>query len=549
MRYDIDPDEILLDSQNLPDFDMQQFEGRLEAPISKSSVWFLGVACAVAMSFFIYNAFSLQVVKGSEYASRSETNRLRQIPYFAERGAVTDRNGVELAWNDPDRTFIDIPGFSHLVGYVGYPSQDDIDSGTYFPDEMVGRAGAERVYNYILRGTNGVKIVEEDVSGTILSGSVFRASLPGNKVVLSVDADIQSSLYSIIKSFAAERGFEGGAGVMMDVRTGEIIALTSYPEFDQQILSDGSDRQAVADMVTDTRKPFLDRGVPGVYTPGSIVKPFVAIGALAEKVITPEKTIFSAGKIEVPNPYNPGEKTVFKDWKAHGAVDMRHAIAVSSDVYFYEVGGGFEQQKGLGIRAIDTYMKKFGIGEKTGIELDGEAEGTIPSPEWKEKMFDGEKWVLGNTYHTAIGQYGFQVTPLQMVRAFAGMATGKLVQPTILKTEIPKQETPIDLPQEYFKVVREGMRLSAQIGTASGLNTSAVKIAAKTGTAELGIKKLMVNSWVTGFFPYENPHYAFVVVMEKGPVTNTVGATAVMRRLVDWIEVNDPKYFAADTLN
>lgn len=161
------------------------------------------------------------------------------------------------------------------------------------------------------------------------------------------------------------------------------------------------------------------------------MKPFFAYAALAEKIITPEQNIYSSGQLVIENKYD-GPDTVFKDWRAHRYVDMRKAIAQSSDEYFYQIGGGYKEQKGLGIARLNTYAKKFGFASTTGIDLPGEEFGVIPSPEWKKKVFD-EEWLLGNTYHSSIGQYGFQLTPLELVRAVSAIANGGyLVTPHIL---------------------------------------------------------------------------------------------------------------------
>lgn len=184
-----------------------------------------------------------------------------------------------------------------------------------------------------------------------------------------------------------EKGFSGGAGIIIDVTTGEIIALVGVSGFDPNILSSGSDSKAIAAYSADVQNPFLNRAIGGRYTPGSIIKPFIAIGALATGVVTPEKQFFSDGALRVPNPYNPDKPTVFKDWKAHGWVDMRQAIAVSSNVYFMTIGGGFGDQKGLGIENIGKYTSMFGIGSKTGIDISGEVDGLIPSKAWKQKLF------------------------------------------------------------------------------------------------------------------------------------------------------------------
>ena len=213
-------------------------------------------------------------------------------------------------------------------------------------------------------------------------------------------------------------------------------------------------------------------------------------------------------------------------------------------MYFYEVGGGYKnEQKGLGISNIKKYSELFGLGSTTGIILGNEATGVIPDPEWKAANFNGEPWRLGDTYHTAVGQYGFQVTPIQMVRAVAALANnGTLLVPQILKDAAPEVTSTVSIRPENFKIVKEGMREGVLAGTASALAFPNVTVAAKTGTAELGAAKQYVNSWTTGFFPYEDPQYAFAVVMERGPVTNTVGASFIMRQVIDWMRTNRPEY-------
>ena len=175
-----------------------------------------------------------------------------------------------------------------------------------------------------------------------------------------------------------------------------------------------------------------------------------------------------------------------------------------------------------------------------------EATGVIPDPAWKEKNFNGEMWRVGDTYNTAIGQYGVQITPIQAVVALSAIANGgTLLTPSILftSTSTIAKGTKVPIDQGNFKVVQEGMRQGVtEGGTAAGLNTSGVDVAGKTGTAELGTRKQFVNSWVIGFFPYEKPKYAFAVVMEKGPVKNLLGGTYVMRTLLDWMAVNTPEY-------
>lgn len=566
---EIAPDEILLDSTNIPRYDTAQMEGRLEKPISRAALYSVGGMFAVVAIVFVAQAWNLQIAKGEEYRERSERNMLRPIPIFAGRGVITDRNGTLLAWNAPydldatsdeiadgsaakafspedsvaRRQYATSTGLSHVLGYVQYPSKDK--NGFYYQNDFEGVAGAEKYFQSALQGVNGSRLVEIDARNNIVSQNVVRPAEQGKEVKLSIDARLQSTLFENIKSVADSVGFAGGAGIIMDVRTGEIIALTSYPEYSSQVMSDRKDAEAVRALLNDKNLPFLNRAVDGLYTPGSVVKPFVALGALNEGIIAADTNIHTTGSISIPNPYDSTKATVFRDWKNHGTVNMRSAIAVSSDVYFYIIGGGFKDQKGLGIQKIDKYLKMFGFGELMPESFAQGKAGTIPTPEWKKETFD-EDWYLGNTYHTAIGQYGFQVTPIQMVRAIAAIANGgKLLVPSIAAGSEPSVEKDLsdEISQNYFKVVREGMRMGAIDGTAKALNVPYVEVAAKTGTAELGVSKDMVNSWVTGFWPYQEPKYAFVVMMEKGSVHNLIGAAAVMRQQLDWMNQHAKEYF------
>jgi penicillin-binding protein 2 len=258
------------------------------------------------------------------------------------------------------------------------------------------------------------------------------------------------------------------------------------------------------------------------------------MGVLDQKVIDPLTQILSTGSISVPNPYDKNKPTIFNDWRANGWTDLRHALAVSSDVYFYEVGGGYGAQKGLGVDGIEKYTRLFGFGTTTGVDFPGEQDGTIPDPAWKAENFSGEPWRIGDTYNTAIGQYGFQVTPIQAVRAVAAIAnSGALLTPTFLKNDVTRPVSHVSLDPSYFQIVREGMRLCVTVGTCTALNVPYLDIAAKTGTAQLGVSKDLVNSWVIGFWPADKPHYAFAVVMERASKTNQFGAALVIRQLLD----------------
>ena len=563
-KYDfgIDPDEVLLDATNISQLNTDQMEGRIERPVTTGTFIGFSVVLVIIVCIFIVRVWQLQVVKGDEYYAQSIVNKLDATIIFAERGTISDRNGELIAWNVastaststtttvgvlaeyPLRQYTSRPGAAHVLGYVSYPKQDA--SGNYFQEEYEGVGGIEEYYDVLLQGANGAHIVETTATGEEVSRSVIQPAQAGVDVMLTIDIGVQEALHTSIANLAEERGFTGGAGVVMDVTNGEVLALTSYPEFDSQVMTDGDNQDAIATFLTDEAHYFLNRAVSGLYAPGSTMKPFVTVGALALGVVSPTKQFLSTGELVVPNPFNPDLPTIFKDWKAHGWVDARRALAVSSNVYFYIVGGGFGNQKGIGIANIEKYVRLFGFGSETGIDFGTEKIGTIPNPEWKEKHFPDDPWRVGDTYNTAIGQYGFQVTPLQLVRGIGAIANnGILVTPHVVAgAPQAKEQQRTRVDEDVLQIVREGMWAAIhEEGTTRALNVPYVEIAGKTGTAQIGFTKQRVNSSVVGFFPYDDPRFAFVIIMENGPVENLYGAVGAMRGVVDWMQLNTPTYF------
>lgn len=556
---EIDPEDIFLDSSNLPALDDGRLEGRVERPISRTALISVGVLFVSVVTAFAARALELQVVKGSIYADISRENRIERNVVFAPRGVIYDRTETRLAWNDiasesasttevgkgapPIRRYAPLSGLSHVLGFVRYPKADA--SGSWWREEYTGVSGAEYVFDGLLQGVNGSVLQETDARGDIVRQDLVEPERAGTDITLSIDAEVQHKLYQLLSTHAAQNRFEGGAAIIMDVRTGELLALTSFPEYNNALFAEG-DTAAVRAASTDARTPLLNRAISGLYTPGSIVKPIFAAAALAENLISPEKQILSTGALIVPNPYDPEKPSIFRDWKEHGLVNMREAIAVSSDEYFYTIGGGFGGQAGLGIAKIDDYARRFGLGEFTGTALLGEAEGIIPTPEWKEKVFNGDPWRVGDTYITAIGQYGFQITPIQAVRFVAAIANGgELLVPHLL-LGAEKEATPVGIAPEDMKVVQEGMRMAVSSykadRTARALDMPGISIAGKTGTAQLGNKNQWMNSWVVGYWPYENPHYAFAVVLEKAPANTLSGASPAMRPFFEWLMTEKPEY-------
>ncbi len=547
---EISPDEIFLDAKNVPQFNQDTFEGRLEKPVSSKVVATVGVIITLFIATGLVKSFSLQVLHGEEFVQKSENNRIISTPLFGSRGIMYDRNGMALIRNVGTTTHIEIAkreyapldGMAPLIGFVSYPKKDK--SGRYWQTEYVGLDGLEKKYNDVLSGVNGKRIVQVDALGETTDIHVTEEPEDGTNLTLTIDAELQDASYAVLQQAMQEGGFKGGAAIVIDIDTGELLTLVSAPSFPLYTLNTEEGAKKLIEAQTDDTKPFLNRAISGLYSPGSTVKPFMALAALQEDVISPLKQIESKGFITVKNPYG-GPDTIFRDWKAHGYTDMRAAIAVSSDVYFYTIGGGVGDQKGLGIQKIDEYLKKFGFAETTGIDLPGESTGLIPTPDWKLKTFD-EEWRLGNTYHTSIGQYGSQVTPIQLVRSIASIANGgRLIVPHLVQTITPrvsKTETKYAVSKEDLQVIREGMRQTVVSGSSPVLQQVGFSVAAKSGTAEIGIRKGRVNSWMTGFFPYQNPRYAFVVVLENGPVDTVFGAGKTSRDILQWIAQNRPQY-------
>ena len=567
---EIAPDEIFLDSSNLPGHEMNSFEGRVERPVSPRAIFAVSVAFLAIAIIFGGRAFVLQVAQGATYAEISRNNTLESWPLFSARGLIFDRTGRQLAWNEAPlsseivdgesvatstqsiatttpyalRKYIEDPGFSVLLGFLRYPKADK--SGAWWRKEYTGIAGVELQYDEALSGINGSKMLERDAMQTIVQENITTPPESGQPLHLSIDADVQTHLYKVLSEHARGNRFVGGAAAIMDVQTGELLALVSFPEYDNQAFTDG-DSSAIAEASQNKATPMLDRAVSGLYAPGSIVKPIFAAAALNEHIISPDKQIESIGAITIPNPYDPEHPSIFRDWRVHGWVDMRTALAVSSDEYFYTIGGGYGGQQGLGIARIDEYSRRFGLGEKTGIKMPSEQSGTIPTPEWKAKVFGpDDPWRIGDTYHTAIGQYGFQITPLQAVRFTAAVANGgKLLTPQLIASSTSPTTT-VGISDADLQIVREGMRMAVTStrddATVKSLNIAGIAIAAKTGTAQIGAHNEYMNSWSVGFWPADHPRFAYAVVLERAPAGTASGAAPGMNPFFYWLIANHPEY-------
>lgn len=541
---EIAPDEIFLDASNAPAFDRARFEGRLEKPLSHGTFLYLTALLTLLFVVLIVRSWNLQITNGSVFAAESAHNSLEVRTLFAPRGVITDINGIVVAENaeKEDGSILrryPFPSLSQIIGYVSYPKKDA--NGVYYDTSETGISGLEAEYDAFLVGKNGQLLTETDALGRVRSEGLIVPAENGGTLQLSIDANLQKLFSRAIANIAGTQHFIAGAGVILSVDSGAVRAITSYPSYDPNVMSSGGPASVIDSYNANPGRPFLDHAIQGVYIPGSIVKPLVASGALTDGIITPNTIIDDPGFISIPDPYHPGKEFIYKGWRALGPVDVKNAIAWSSDIFFYTVGGGFKSQKGLGIDRLDYWYQQFGLGSATGIDLSGEANGLIPTPVWKKETFN-EPWYLGDTYFTAIGQYSVQVTPIQMARAIAAVANGgKLFTPTLLANQTP-HFTIVPANSAALAVVREGMRQSVTSALASAINMPYVSVAAKTGTAQTGTRNQYDNSWVVGFFPYEHPQYAFAVVLERGPEGAGEQAVNVMQEFFNSLYVVNSPY-------
>ncbi len=436
--------------------------------------------------------------------------------------------------------------FSHLLGFLGKVSSSDLKSDSFYtPLNFIGKAGLEMQYENKLRGKPGKTAVIVDSDNTVLNILTAEEPTPGNNLILSIDKDLQRILTDALKAKMADTGSPAAAAVVMNPKSGEILSLVSLPSFDNNIFNSDLSDKKYSTLASDKRKPFFNRAISGAYASGSTIKPFMAAAALNENIVSPDYQVDDTlGYITIPNQYNPDISYIFHDWKAHGFVDIRRALAVSANVYFYVIGGGYKNIKGLGIDRIDKYLKLFGFGSPLGIDLPGETGGLVPSPEWK-KLVKKENWFTGDTYNVSIGQGDVLVTPLQLAAAISVIANdGTLYKPRIVskitdadghtikefKIEIIRNS---NIDKEKLQIVRDGMRGAVTEGSAYLLNDLPIKTAGKTGTAQVTNTFRKTNAWFTGFAPYDNPEIALAIIIE-GAGEGSSAAVPVAKKVFEW---------------
>lgn len=443
--------------------------------------------------------------------------------------------GVSL-FQTMHRKYADSLIFSHVMGYEGKIHKDElVEHPEYLLTDSIGKQGIERSYEQSLRGTHGFRQVEVDALGHVRKEFGAVASVPGNDLILHIDAELQKTMFDSLQSFIEKKGIKKAAAIAIDPRNGAVRGLVSVPSYDNNMFADGISAEEYRTIADDPAQPLFNRAISGAYPPGSTLKPVIAAAALAEGVIGESTQIESRGGISVG-------RFFFGDWKVHGYTDIRRALAVSSDVFFYSVGGGYGGIRGLGMEIMKRYELLFGYGGKTGIDLPGEEEGLIPDPVWKQSKI-GERWYIGDDYHASIGQGFVTATPLQIVNSIAAIANGGTLYAPRLVSQIRSVDGKVTtvpphtlrenfIDKNILRIVREGMRLTVTEGTAQALKSLPVAVAGKTGTAQFGTQK-KTHGWFVSFAPYESPELAMIVLVEDQDEEG-YNAVPVTQEVYDW---------------
>jgi len=538
-------------------------------------------AAALILVFFV-RLFTLQIFEGAKNLQRSEGNRISFVKIQPPRGVIYDSNGKILARNkavfelvkngkseiiDKEkaltlesqglakeeplegelgqirlglvREYPQGASFSHLLGYISEISADELKKPIFYgyaPGEKIGRLGIEQTYQESLRGEAGRKLVEVNAQGDLVDILGKEEEKAGKNLVLSIDSDLQHKIDEEMQRVFSKIGSRGAAAIAQNPKSGEILALLSYPGFDDNIFSGALSQKLLDTLNQDPGKPFLNRATLGVYPPGSIFKLVTALAGLESGKINKDTQFEDTGEIFL------GEYR-FPNWnfvccgKKEGVLDITRAIARSNDIFFYRVG------EMVGERILGDWAQKLGLGKKTQVDLPDEALGLVPSPEWKKKE-KGEIWFPGNTLHMAIGQGDVLVTPLQMSALTVFVANGGTFYKPYLAKEIrgeggqiqnmfgPKEIVGPKIKKENLSLVREGMKEAASVGgTAWPFADFKIQCGAKTGTAEAEVDN--PHAWFTVFCPFDDPQISLTIIIERAGEGSSVSGP-VARKVMDW---------------
>ncbi len=464
-----------------------------------------------------------------------------EIAYFLEHSS--DYHGVEIDLQSV-RSYYDGQALSHILGYMGEVTEEDLASGEYRNDRLIGKSGVEKYYEKQLRGVEGARQVEVDTIGRVHEILNEKPAIAGDNLVLTVDYDLQKYLADNLSDMRA-------SVTVLDIKDNSVLAMFSAPSYDLNEFTPFVTDEDWTALLHDSKKPLLNRNIEGMYPPGSVYKILMAYAGLKENVITPE-TIFKCF-----GSYRLNRNFSYYCWKrsGHGETDLRKALAESCDVYFYNLGLLLE------IDIIEKYSKMFGLGKKTGIDLPNEKTGLFPSREWKQRTRN-ESWYPGETVITSIGQGYMTTTPLQIAVMISGVFNGgNIYQPRIVDKIVDAQgklvekiEPPLlasyEISPEISSIIMEGLvsAVYEKGGTAPRARNSDVVVGGKTGTAQVVSLKHTEDmedeeipehwrdhAWFSGVYPAENPRYAIVTMIENGGSGGNAANVAggVIRKMVE----------------
>ena len=447
----------------------------------------------------------------------------------------------------PLRSYPGVSEAAHLLGHVGQIDEEELKEPRYDgykAGDEIGKDGVEYQFDKYLKGIDGGSEVEVDAAGRPKNVIKEITAQPGNNVYLTIDSKVQKATEDALNwgiDLAHQKHYpaNGGAAVVMNPQTGEILAMASVPTYDPKVwvggMSDAAYQQLTQDGAND---PLLNRAVSGQYPPGSTFKVVTAIAGLQEGIISQLTTFTCTGVWDVLS-------QPFKCWGVHGESDIRRAIIMSCDTFFYNVGYNFYKANSLGMQ---NWARTLGLGKATGVDLPGEADGRIPDPEWKARVGQTEidkMWMPGNSVNFSIGQGDILVTPLQMATLYSAIANGgRLVKPHVgLRAEDqvtgkliadlqPDGGMQLPVSSDNLRAIQEGLAGATAPGTTVGDTFVGFKtpVSGKTGTAQVAGKA--DYAWYAAYAPSNNPQYVIIIMIEQGGGGGSVAAPTA-RHLLD----------------
>ena len=501
-----------------------------------------------------------ELIELSEVEKNKLIYNLKRSPLFVEVVIKSDMTLEELSAITSNRKYMDsisitstkVREYEHgekyinVLGYVGKVSSRDLSSSVEKLTNLdyVGKSGIEKKYNSKLMGSHGVEIVGVNAYGKTMTRKKANNSVKGEDLYLTIDSDLQTLAYDLL-------GDEKGAIVAMNPNNGEILAMASTPTYDPNKLIKGISKKEYNKIFKNSsNSPFFNRAISGQYPPASTIKPFVAIAGLLGEWVDPDKNYWCGPYYQIK-----GSKRRFNDWKrtGHGWIDIRESLEVSADVYYYKMG------QSMGIDYIHDVMSFYNFGQKTGIDLNGEASGLLPSTKWKKEV-KKSSWYTGETLIASIGQGFMMSTPLQLAQATSILVNGgKTYQPKLVQSEETKLLKSIDIKQEYVDIVKSGMRdvIFGKKGTARKWKRNLVRYdqGGKTGTSQVYstkgerpdkdveiAKDLKDHALYIGFAPYDNPKIVVSVVIENIGGGSTYAAPVGIEIMQKYLDKKYPEY-------